>query len=326
MPDADLRTLHVRCGSDIRDALRVAGFGGDFLEYADPVSEGPVPLGPDLIAIRAHYLAEGPGVFLGLSEADCLTRLQDAERRLTDAHRYDRVVLWFEHDSHDQLILARVLSRLAEGPRPPCLELICVGDHPSVPRFNGLGQLSPEALSGLWPSRAQVSDAQIALGQAIWAALRQSDPLALEAIAGTGTPALPLAAPALRRHLAELPGVTDGLSLTQRIILSILADAPTRIGRVFAAMVTGREPLVFMGDTGVLGTIEAMARTTPPVLTIAAGDKPFPREATITASGLGVLAGQVDYLTLAPGERWVGGVLADGRWRWDAQSACVVAA
>jgi hypothetical protein len=29
MIDADRRTLHVRCGSDVRDTLRGAGFGGD---------------------------------------------------------------------------------------------------------------------------------------------------------------------------------------------------------------------------------------------------------------------------------------------------------
>ena len=57
MIDDDLRTLHVRCGSDIRDTLTQAGFGGDFLEYSDPVCEGPVPDTPDLTAIRAAYLA-----------------------------------------------------------------------------------------------------------------------------------------------------------------------------------------------------------------------------------------------------------------------------
>ena len=33
MLDTDVPTLHIRCGSDIRDTLRQAGFGGDFLAY-----------------------------------------------------------------------------------------------------------------------------------------------------------------------------------------------------------------------------------------------------------------------------------------------------
>ena len=56
MIDDDLRTLHIRCGSDIRQTLTKAGFVGDFLEYSDPICEGPVPdiSGPS--AVRVHYL------------------------------------------------------------------------------------------------------------------------------------------------------------------------------------------------------------------------------------------------------------------------------
>lgn len=317
MIDSDLSTLHIRCGSDIRDKLRIAGFNGDFLEYADPVHDGPVPDVPDLIEIRAHQLAAGAGQMLGLTEPQILTGLLDAEQRLTAAHRYERVVLWFEHDTYDQLILARCLSRLADGPLPRHLELICIDRHPDVPRFNGLGQLEPTALAGLWPKRTPVTPGQIALGRSIWAALRQTDPTGLETIAKTGTPALPIAAGALWRHLRELPGAADGLSLTQRLVLAILTEAPTRIGRIFAAMVNGREPLVFMGDIGLLGTVEDMARTDPPVLTIEPGEKPFPRVASITDTGREVLAAHIDYLSLGPPERWVGNVVADGRWRLD---------
>lgn len=324
MIDGDFSTLHIRCGSDIRETLCAAGFSGDFLEYADPVHDGPLPDVPDLIAVRAHVLASGPGRLMGFSEADCLAGLRLAEQRLSAAHRYQRVVLWFEHDSYDQLILARCLARLAERPLPACLELICIDRHPDVPHFNGLGQLGPAALARLWPARKAVTSEQIALGQAIWAALRQPDPTGLQAIAETGTPALPIAAPALWRHLRELPGAVDGLSLTQRLVLNILAEAPMPIDQIFAAMVNGREPLVFMGDTGFLGTVEAMARTGPPVLTIERGEQPFPRLATITEIGRQVLAGHVDYVSLGPTERWVGGVLADGLWRWDETSGRVV--
>jgi hypothetical protein len=327
MIDADCPTLHIRCGADIRDKLRVAGFIGDFLEYSDPVCEGPVPDTPDLTEIRAGYLTAGAGRFMGFTRDQCLAGLRAAEQRLAAAHRYDRVVLWFEHDSYDQLILARCLSRLAERPLPACLELICIDRHPDVPRFNGLGQLEPAALAGLWPSRQTVTPAQIALGQAIWAALRQPEPTALQAIAESGTQALPIAAAALWRHLEELPGMVDGLSLTQRLVLTILAEAPTRIGRVFSAMVGGREPLVFMGDIGLLVTVEAMARTNPPVLTIEAGEQPFPRVASITATGRAVLSGATDFLSLHPPERWVGGVQIESgqpAWRFDTSGRRVV--
>jgi hypothetical protein len=316
-PDGDLPTLHIRCGSDIRETLRQAGFAGDFLEYSDPICQGPVPDTSDLLQRRARYLAQSCGSIMGFTEAQSLAGLEAAERRLNEAHTYPRVVLWFEHDSYDQLLLARCLARFAEGPLPAHLELICIDRHPSVKRFLGLGQLGPPALASLWPYRTVVTPAQLELGRLVWAALRRADPSDLAAIAATGTPALPLAAPALRRHLQELPGARDGLSMTERLALRILAGEPTRIGRIFAACVQGAEPLPFLGDIGFLGAVEQMAVARPAVLTIEAGEKPFPRLATITETGRQVLAGQVDYLSLGPPERWVGGVVADGQWRWD---------
>jgi hypothetical protein len=47
-PDADRPTVHLRCGSDIRESLRRAGFVGDFLEFSDPYCWGPVPRNGDL--------------------------------------------------------------------------------------------------------------------------------------------------------------------------------------------------------------------------------------------------------------------------------------
>jgi hypothetical protein len=324
--DADLPTLHIRCGTDIHDNLRGAGFAGDFLEYSDPICEGPVPDVPDLIPIRARYLAANYGASKTMTEAQFVASLRQADQQLAEAWRYQRVVLWFERDSYDQLILARILSRFAETTIPACLELICIDHHPDPPRFIGLGQLQPSALAALWPARRPVTPGQIALGQAIWSALRQPDPTGLQAIAQTATPALPIAAPALWRHLQELPGLSDGLSLTQRIVLTTLTDGPMPIGGIFAAMLRGPEPLPFQGDISVLATIEAMAQTTPPVLTINPGSEPFARLATLTETGRRVLSGTTDYLSLSPPERWVGGVRiipARPTFRLNATTGCL---
>jgi hypothetical protein len=323
-PDGDCTTLHIRCGSDIREPLREAGFAGDFLEYSDPLCQGPVLDGAGLLERRAKFLAAAFGPSSGLTETQALAKLQAAEQGLADAHTNQRVVLWFEHDSHDQLLLARCLAHFAAAPQPPCLELICIDSHPSVPRFIGLGQMAPAALASLWPRRTAVTSAQLELGRAVWTALRRSDPSDLATIVATGTPALPLAAPALRRHLQELPWVGDGLSLTERLVLRILADAPTPIGRMFGAYMQQFEPLPFLGDLGFLFVVEQMALTRPEVITIEPGDKPFPRVATITDVGREALAGRVDYLSLRPPERWVGGVAPDGRWRWDEAAGGVV--
>ncbi|WP_428490831.1 DUF1835 domain-containing protein [Rhodopila sp.] len=316
MIDQDISTLHIRCGSDIRDSLRQAGFAGDFLEYADPVCQGPVPDQPNLTDIRAKFLADAYGSFSGKTEGQIAADLRDGEIRLAAAHRYQRVVLWFEHDSFDQMILARCLSCLALHPLPGCLELICIDRHPSVARFIGLGQLTPEALASLWLARAPVTSTQLHLGTAIWQALRRPDPCDLSAIAANGTPALPFAAAAIWRHLQELPGAEDGLSLTQRLVLQIIAERPATIGQIFAELTQCRETLPFLGDAMLLHLVRQMARTRPAVLGTETGGTPFQDLVTISETGQNLLAGRGDYLTFAPPERWVGGIAADGRWRW----------
>jgi hypothetical protein len=52
--DADVATLHIRCGSDIKGELEAARFSGDFLEVWDPFPVGPVTDAPDWIAQRAR--------------------------------------------------------------------------------------------------------------------------------------------------------------------------------------------------------------------------------------------------------------------------------
>ncbi len=69
------------------------------------------------------------------------------------------MVAWFEHDSYDQLILARCLAQFAETP-PSRLELVTLDQYTGAMRFIGLGQLPPEALRLLWEKRTPVSTEQ----------------------------------------------------------------------------------------------------------------------------------------------------------------------
>ncbi len=321
--DGDMPTLHLRCGSDIRTALSDAGLSGAFLEYSEALCQGPVLDRADWLDRRADFQAEAYGAVMGLSRADIAARTAHAEAALRDAaQQHERVVLWFEHDSFDQLVLARCLAAFADRP-PRRLELISVNHYPGATRFIGLGQLPPEAIRLLWHDRRPISAAQLALGRTVWDRLRAADPTSLAAIAAAGTPDLPDLAPALRRHCQELPWTRDGLGLTERLVLQLLAERPHSIGEIFAALMRGREPLPWLGDIMLLWIITSMRRARQPVLTGAFtgdGRRWAQEELTITELGRDVLAGRTDWLALAPPERWLGGVLiAAGKpgWRWD---------
>ena len=322
-PDRDMATLHLRCGSDIGPGLKEAGFAGDFLEYSDPFCQGPVLTGPDWLERRADFLAQSYGTGSGMSREEIATKLHRAEEDLAAASvRYRRVVLWFEHDIYDQLILARCLALFA-GAAPTRLELVSPARYPGATRFIGLGQLPPEALRLLWEERIPVPAEALRSGQAVWEALRQPDPRRLADLGRAGTPGIPQLGRAVLRHCQELPWIRDGLGLTERLILQLLAEEPHRVNRVFERLMLEREPLPWMTDLMIHDTVERMRSVGQPVFlgTYEDGENGWPREKlTITLLGRAVLAGAVDWLSLAPPARWVGGVRIDGpgaAWRWD---------
>jgi hypothetical protein len=317
-PDGGCPTLHLRCGSDVRPSLRAAGFTGGFLEFADPFCQGPVSAGPDLRERRARFIADA----YGLDLAETQDRQRRAYQGLARAAATPRVVLWFEHDSYDQLILAHVLHAFAAHGAPAVLELICIDRFPGIERFIGLGQLSPEQLACLWPSRERVRRPLLELGSSVWRALAEASPLGLHAIAAAGTPVLPLMARALFRHLQELPWTTDGLSLTQRLVLLALRDGPRTGGALFRTLTRETEPLPSLGDSMFWHVLDQLAAGTPPPFEPDAGTarEPWPRRRLmLTAAGRALLEASADWLSFNPRERWVGGVRVgpDGRhWRW----------
>ncbi len=333
--DSDLRTLHIRCGADLKGPLQAAGFHGDFYDHTYPYLLGPVREGPDCLRQRAHFIVEryadmfdppwaplDPDTIKGQLES-----LEDKERVLHDSADYERVVIWSEHDCYDQLTLIRLLGHFAIHRRPPHLELINIGDFPGARRFIGLGELPPEALRMLWATRKPASAAQLQLGLNAWRALANPDPRALAAIMRSDTPALPLLARALHRHLRELPSSVNGLSLTEELALTSLAKEPHNLNKIFWTMVYSTDPLPGQGDWTVCCRLLDMEAASARVYTRSPGldhegrsRPPWTDVFVITELGRTVLRGEVDFRSLNPPRRWVGGVeIAVGNvdWRWD---------
>jgi hypothetical protein len=127
------------------------------------------------------------------------------------------------------------------------------------------------------------------------------------------------------RHLQQLPSVHNGLSLSEQLLLQAISEKDgITLNRIFSLLyLDGREPLLFMGDLGVACALEDMERVSDPpfVRTIGTpGEREFANRFTITDTGRAVLAGKLDWQSLEPPERWIGGIrIADGKpaWRWD---------
>ena len=334
-PDGDLRTLHIRCGHDLQEALQEAGFGGDYHVDVYPYQFGPVCEGPGSLEQRAQHIVDCYGEEFDppLDYEGQLGALEDQNRALDTSADYERVVLWFEHDGVDQLSLIHLLGHYATHRRPPRLELINIGDFPGGRRFTGLGELPPEALRLLWATRKPVSDAQLSLGLKAWRALANPNPRFLAAIMRGDTAVLPFLARALHRHLRELPSTFNGLSLTEALALALMReplpewDGVATLGKIYWHLHWVADPLPGQGDGHFKRRVLAMEGASAPLFTRGPGldregrtQPPWTDELAITEQGRAVLRGEVDFRSLDPPPRWVGGVeiAADEvDWRWD---------
>ncbi|HEV2700492.1 MAG TPA: DUF1835 domain-containing protein [Steroidobacteraceae bacterium] len=329
--DSDLHTLHIRCGSDLQTPLQEAGFRGDYYEHSYPYLIGPVREGVGCLEQRAHFIVDTYSDMFDapLAYEGQLRELERSERVLHDCADYERVVIWSEGDCYDQLVLIRLLGHFAIHRRPPRLELINIGDFPGGKRFIGLGDLPPEALRMLWTTRKPAGSAQLQVGLNAWRALVNTDPRPLAALMHSATPALPLLAPALHRHLRELPSTLNGLSLTEQMALKLLAEQPHSLMKMIGRMVYVVDPLPGQGDWNTRRRVLDMEAASAPVFTRSPRQNhdgnarpPWTDTLVITELGRSVLRGEVDFRSLTPAARWVGGVeIAAGNldWRWDEQ-------
>ena len=328
------RFLHVLNGDSVRFTLERSDVPGALAVYAEILHEGPVP--PDSGTrgwreTRSRYLSARDY----LPYADAMRTLEGWEAKLETFADYDEVVLWFEHDLFDQLLLVRHLEWFARRNLGRTgLALICIGEFPGFEPFHGLGQLNAEQLTSLLGTRAPVSSEQTALGGRAWRAFTASDPTELDALVRSGdTRALPFLAGALQRFLEEYPAVDTGLPRTERHILELLGAESLTPERLFV-MEARLEERVFMGDTTFWNRVMDLAAGDTPLVVVdvqPSGDCVLPvGTVAITDAGRAVLAGAADWVRLNGFDRWLGGVHlsaasgGDVDWRYDRKARALV--
>lgn len=330
------RFLHVANGTCTTRIIESSGIPGTLSIWADPLYEGPVPGGltdAELLDLRARHLA-GPtdqatyGAWGGSDASlDAVNDLRQWRATIERHESYDELILWFEHDLFDQLNLVQLLTWIrGRLPAAKVVSLVCIGSFPGHPRFKGLGELTPDELASLLETRQRVSEAQYSLAELAWQAFRQPTPEALDNLRQGDTAALPYLVAAVARFLQEYPWTTDGLSRTERRLLELASGGSIRLSTAFPRMHDG-EDVYYITDASIAALAEDLSRTSPPLLTFAAGqidDGEVLRGAvTLTDTGRAVLAARQDRIATCGINRWLGGVHLQGDaclWRWDAKS------
>ncbi len=318
-PDFDAsdeaQTRHWRCGSDIAHNLKLAGFNGRFHMLTDPMCMGPVQDLPyeRYRQVRCDFISQA----FAIPVADAARRMDDEYADLAQLGKAGHSVLWCEADAYDQLFLIRALAGITqlEGK----LELVEVDRIPGVSRFIGIGQLAPDLLAWLWPQRRPLDQDALELARHAWGAYCAPSPVALAELARHPQAALPLLAPALRRQLQELPGTEDGLSLTERLAVQIIAEqGPTLFAHVFAELMNSRDPLPALGDMMFHALMRPLIDGLSPLLRESDPQLAWPkRTLTLTTLGHQILRGTAYWPDHASHARWVGGVcIQPGQPHW----------
>ena len=317
------RFLHVANGTSTTMTIEAAGIPGISSIWADPLYEGPVPgdISDDaLVEVRAQYLGGNDAD----GEPDPVNDLREWRAVIARHDEYDELVLWYEHDLFDQLNLAQLLTWIrGRLPASKAVTLICIGEFPGRPDFKGLGELEVRELAPLLDSRQPVTTAQYEAAERVWRAFRSPTPEALDTLRRSDTSAMPFMSAALTRFLQEYPWTRDGLSRTERRLLELAQGDGISLLKAFPQMHQG-ERMYYVTDLTLAGIADALAGTTPPLVTIDRANRPARRpldvHVTLTDTGRSTLAGHTDRLSGGGVDRWLGGVhLLPGRpvWRWD---------
>jgi hypothetical protein len=320
---AAARVLHVANGTSTTRLIEAAGLPGVTSLWADPLHDGPVPGGltdDQLVEVRARHLGHN----------DAASDLRRWRAAIAAHEAYDELVLWYEHDLFDQLNLIQVLPWIRERlPSGAVVSLVCIGSFPGRPAFKGLGELTPSELAPLFGDRERVRHAQYALAARAWDAFAADSPRALDDLRRGDTSELPFLGAAITRFLEDYPWTVDGLSRTERRLLSLASHGPIALSAALPRM-AGDGDVYHVTDVALADLADGLAGTSPALVALTpASAAPLDRLVALTEAGRDVLAGRLDRVALCGVDRWRGGVCLEGRtasWRWDARSRQLVRA
>jgi Domain of unknown function (DUF1835) len=329
--------LHITNGDETVARMRDGGLSGSYLPWQDILHEGPVPQTDtldQLSNIRSGYLASaGYGTELRIRD-----QFRARDQQLVRTKDEDEIVLWFEHDLHDQLQLLQVLDWLGRHRSPARISLIVVGAYPGIARFIGLGQLTPSQLVGLLDARVPATPTHFETARHAWAAFRKSTPNSWSELLRQETLPLEFLRSAALRMLEELPSSRNGLSRNERAALNVIVDGAGSPREIFAGA-QKLEASPFLGDWSFWRLLARLAAPPEPLLQIEGGARFFypPQKAdgpefeaqhfALTDRGRDVLENRTDAVRLKSIDRWFGGThLEPGSvWRWDEDEQKLVA-
>ncbi|MCH9739948.1 MAG: DUF1835 domain-containing protein [Epsilonproteobacteria bacterium] len=307
------KILNIVNGDVVIESMKKANIPGSFLPWRDFLHEGPVPENLSLEAlskIRAEYISSrNLGEFKQVHQ-----NFKERNATLHAFRKYEKIVLWFEHDLYDQLQLIQILDWFAKyASDSTSISLICPDKH--------LGVCSPEKLQELLLyNKEQVTHNHFIVARKAWAAFTSPNPKAWSKLLHDDISALPFLRFAVTRMLEEYPNSINGLSRTAHQALLIIAREEVHSPQEIFERYQKTEQRRFMGDVLFFNILQNLVQKK--LLNSTEDGKHL----ELTPLGTDVLKGERNWLHQGNIDFWLGGVHfhSENVWCWNIESQRVV--
>ncbi len=306
------KVLNIVNGDTIIEKMKEAKIPGLFLSWQDFLHEGPVPENLSLEAlstIRAEYISQkGLGTMNVIHQS-----FKERNATLHAYKKYEKVILWFEHDLYDQLQLIQILDWFAKyASNASSLYLIQCNNY--------LADYSTQKLQELLLyNKEPITHNHFIVARKTWSTFSSPTPEAWFKLIEDDTSALPFLKEAVIRMLEEYPNNINGLSRTAHQALLIIAKGTHYPPKIFGKYQES-EARRFMGDVLFWDILKKLADRK--LITAMEEGKHL----EITDLGKEVLSGNQNWLRLGKIDFWLGGVhlSSENLWLWDIKSKKII--
>ncbi len=297
------RVLNIINGDGCIKIMKEANIEGEFLPWRDFLHDGSVPPQltlEELSLIRAKFISE-----FGVGEFNEIYRdFKERNEQLKTYKKYDKMVLWFEHDLHDQLQLLQLLDWFAtKNLKDIQLTLIYSNSY--------LGESTPQQIKKMLHYAIDVTPKHFKLAQEAWSAFREPTPKSWFNLLKKRTSILPFLQPAIFRMLEEFPNIKTGLSRTEYQALLVISNGIDDAKEIFEKCQSFEERK-FMGNIifwKILNNFENYNII----------KRDINNKLTITPLGQELLDGKRFWFDIMPLDRYIGGchLTLENLWCWD---------
>jgi hypothetical protein len=302
-----MKVLNIVNGDIVSKKLKDSNIQGDFLEWGDFMHEGPMPEGfslESLSKIRAKYISsQSLGEFKEIYQS-----FKDRDSILLSSNQYDRVILWFENDMHDQLQLIQILNWFAQNSPNSNLYILYPDNYIICSTANELQET-------LLYNIEIVTHNHYIVAKKAWGAFTSKTPEAWYKLLDDDISSLPYLKDTVLRVLEEYPNTINGLSKTEYKTLKIISNGVNRPKKIFENYQKSEER-AFMGEVIFWNRLKALVESNLLNSTQNA------QNLQISPLGEEVLQCKKNWLKIKTIERWIGGVklIPKSVWCWNIKS------